>query len=76
MSTKNEWRAPIVRQLALEAGSIEYREYGAVDSAPILFVHGVLSNYQLWEHVAEHLSFGYRCIVPAWPLGAHSVSMK
>jgi pimeloyl-ACP methyl ester carboxylesterase len=63
-------------QLALKQATIEYQEYGPQDSAlpPVVFVHGVLVNGELWREVAERLGrLGYRCIVPTLPLGSHTI---
>jgi len=66
-------------QLALKKATIEYQEYGPQDSAhpPVVFVHGVLVDGQLWREVAEKLGrLGYRCIVPTLPLGSHSIPVN
>ncbi|ORV18515.1 alpha/beta fold hydrolase [Mycobacterium celatum] len=63
-------------QLELEQATIEYQELGPQDSphAPVLFVHGILVDGRLWREVAEGLSRrGFRCIVPTWPLGSHTI---
>jgi pimeloyl-ACP methyl ester carboxylesterase len=61
-------------ELALRQATIEYQEFGPQDSAhpPVVFVHGILVDGQLWHHAAEGLARrGFRCIVPTWPLGSH-----
>ena len=66
-------------QLALKQATIEYQEYGPQDSAhpPVVFVHGVLVDGQLWREVAEKLGrLGYRCIVPTLPLGSHTIPVN
>jgi len=63
-------------QLTLQRATIEYRELGPADSShpPILFVHGILVDHKLWLKVAEELARnGFRCILPDWPLGSHTV---
>src|SRR5882757_2266364 len=63
-------------QAKLQRATIEYRELGPADSAhpPILFVHGILVDHKLWLKVAEELAHnGFRCILPDWPLGSHTV---
>lgn len=52
------------------AGTIEYRESGS--GPPVVFVHGVGVNGDLWRGVAPRLAGEYRCIVPDLPFGAHS----
>jgi pimeloyl-ACP methyl ester carboxylesterase len=66
-------------ELALQQATIEYQEFGPQDSphAPILFVHGILVDGRLWREVAEGLARrGFRCIVPTWPLGSHTIPVK
>ncbi|MDH4201187.1 MAG: alpha/beta hydrolase, partial [Spirochaetia bacterium] len=58
--------------VSLEAGTIEYYTYGSPKSQPILFIHGVLVNHKLWELICPKLAENYYCIVPTWPLGAHT----
>lgn len=59
----------------LPQGDVHYREFGPADGPAVLFVHGVLANGLLWYDVAERLE-NVRCIVPDWPLGAHSVPLN
>ncbi|MBV9722236.1 MAG: alpha/beta fold hydrolase [Mycobacterium sp.] len=66
-------------ELTLRRATIEYQEFGPRDSAhpPVLFVHGILVDGQLWHRVAEGLGRrGFRCIVPTWPLGSHRSPVK
>jgi pimeloyl-ACP methyl ester carboxylesterase len=49
---------------------IEYTDTGA--GPTIMFVHGVYVTGALWADVVNELGPGFRCIVPTWPLGAHS----
>ncbi|MEB3981502.1 alpha/beta hydrolase [Mycobacterium sp. 663a-19] len=63
-------------QLALRQATIEYQEFGPKDSPhpPVLFVHGILVDGRLWREVADGLARrGFRCIVPNWPLGSHTI---
>jgi pimeloyl-ACP methyl ester carboxylesterase len=55
-------------------GPIAYREFGAGE--PIVFVHGLLVDGQLWDGVAERLADRHRCIVPDWPMGSHRAAMN
>ena len=65
------WDAPESATLASGA-TIRYRELG--EGPPVLFVHGVLVNGILWRDVAPRVAAGgFRCIVPDWPFGSHSV---
>jgi pimeloyl-ACP methyl ester carboxylesterase len=58
----------------LAAGTIRYRERGT--GHPVVFVHGLLVNADLWRAVVPALGDGYRCVAPDWPLGSHSVPLK
>ena len=63
------------REVRLAQGTIRYREIGSGE--PIVFVHGLLTNGQLWRNVAPALAnAGYRCILPDWPLGGHTLPMN
>jgi pimeloyl-ACP methyl ester carboxylesterase len=63
-----------VHEVNLPCGTIRYRQRG--DGPPVLFVHGLLVNGDLWRNVAPELAIsGLRCIAPDWPLGSHEVPM-
>jgi pimeloyl-ACP methyl ester carboxylesterase len=62
-----------VKEVALPAGTLRYRERGAGE--PIVFVHGALVNGDLWRNVAPALAHRFRCITPDWPLGSHELAM-
>ena len=62
-----------VKELKLPQGTIRYRERGSGE--PIVFVHGLLVNGDLWRKVVPPLSKDYRCITPDWPLGSHETPM-
>ncbi len=61
------------REAHLPQGTIRYREAGS--GPPIVFVHGLLVNGELWRRVVPLLSGEFRCIVPDLPLGGHSPAM-
>lgn len=64
-----------VRTVELAQGTIHYREIG--DGPPVVFVHGLLVNGELWRNVAPVVAdAGYRCLVPDWPLGSHPEPMR
>jgi pimeloyl-ACP methyl ester carboxylesterase len=58
------------REVQLPQGTVTYRERGAGE--PIVFVHGLLVNGDLWRKVVPELSKDYRCIAPDLPLGSHT----
>ena len=63
-------------QVTLPQATIDYRELGPQDSPhpPVLFVHGALVDARLWSDVAAGLAEqGFRCILPTWPLGSHTL---
>jgi pimeloyl-ACP methyl ester carboxylesterase len=61
-------------EVELPQGTIRYRERGT--GAPVVFVHGVLVNGDLWRKVVPRVAdAGYRCITPDLPLGAHEVPL-
>ncbi|WP_326546561.1 alpha/beta hydrolase [Mycolicibacterium sp. ND9-15] len=66
-------------QVALKHATIDYRVLGPEDSPhpPVVFVHGILVDSHLWDPVAEGLAHrGYRCYLPTWPLGSHTVPVN
>jgi pimeloyl-ACP methyl ester carboxylesterase len=62
------------RQITLASGTISYRERGS--GAPIVFVHGLLTNGDVWRGVVPPLANRWRCISPDWPLGSHGLPMN
>jgi pimeloyl-ACP methyl ester carboxylesterase len=66
-------------QIALEQATIDYRVLGPEDSShpPVVFVHGILVDNRLWDRVAEGLArLGFRCYLPNWPLGSHTIPVN
>jgi pimeloyl-ACP methyl ester carboxylesterase len=62
------------REVVLPQGVIRYRERG--QGRPIVFIHGFVTNGDLWRKVVPALCERHRCITPDWPLGSHSIAMK
>lgn len=61
-------------EIELTAGRLRYQDVGS--GPPVVFVHGLLVNGDLWRKVVPAVAgAGYRCLVPDWPLGSHSVAM-
>ncbi len=58
----------------LSPGTIHYRDLGAGE--PLVFVHGLLVDGQLWQGVAERLAPAHRCLVADWPMGSHRTAMN
>jgi pimeloyl-ACP methyl ester carboxylesterase len=62
-------------RVALEQGEVRYFERGS--GRPVVFVHGVLTNANLWRAVVPEVAdAGFRCLAPDWPLGAHDIPMR
>ena len=71
--TRAELLGPF-KQVHLAQGTIRYRELGS--GQPVVFVHGLLVNGDLWRKVVPSLSRHCRCIVPDLPLGSHEIALK
>jgi pimeloyl-ACP methyl ester carboxylesterase len=73
LSERAAWRAPILgeaKQVDLPSGRrLSYHDVGA--GPPIVFVHGLLVNANLWRKVVEWLAPDFRCVVLDLPLGSH-----
>ena len=70
------WRDPAlgtVRELDLPGGRLRAFEAGA--GPPIVFVHGLLVNANLWRKVVARLSPDFRCVALDLPLGSHTLPM-
>ena len=62
------------RDVRLRQGAIRYLDRGRGE--PIIFVHGFMTNADLWRKVVPGLAGDYRCITPDWPFGSHSFPMN
>lgn len=60
---------PFKRHVAPVKGGIEYIDEGK--GAPILFLHGALSNSNTWRKIIPAINKEYRCIALDLPLGGH-----
>jgi pimeloyl-ACP methyl ester carboxylesterase len=63
-----------MNEIQLPQGTIRYREQGTGE--PIVLVHGVLTNGELWREVSPRLAADFRVIAPDWPLGSHAVPLR
>lgn len=62
----------------LPQGRLNVRVAGPEDSTrpPVVFVHPILTNGELWRPVAERLAAqGIRSYAPDWPLGSHTLPL-
>jgi len=62
-----------MNEVQLPQGTIRYREQGTGE--PIVLVHGLLTNGELWREVIPRLAADFRVIAPDWPLGSHRVPL-
>jgi pimeloyl-ACP methyl ester carboxylesterase len=73
---RTRWRAPALgeaRVLDLPGGRLAYHDVGS--GPPIVFVHGLLVNANLWRKVVERLAPDFRCIALDMPLGSHTLPL-
>ncbi len=62
--------------VTLSTGTIHYEESGPAGGRPVVFVHGYAMGSSLWGPLRERLSgWGFKCLSPTWPLGAHPEPM-
>ena len=62
-----------MKEIRLPQGPIRYRETGAGE--PVVLVHGLLANGELWREVAPLLAKDFRVIAPDWPLGSQQLPL-
>ena len=61
-------------EIQLSQGVVRYREQGT--GTPIVLIHGLLVNGNVWDRLVPLLAAHGRCIVPDLPLGSHSLPMN
>jgi pimeloyl-ACP methyl ester carboxylesterase len=61
-------------EIQLSQGVVRYREQGT--GTPIVLIHGLLVNGNIWDRLVPLLAAQGRCIVPDLPLGSHSLPMN
>lgn len=63
-----------IHELDVPGGRIRYHDTGS--GAPVVFIHGLLVNSDLWRKVVPGIAAaGHRCLAPDLPLGSHSLPM-
>jgi len=70
------WRDPALgepRTLDLPGGPL--RAFDTGTGPPIVFVHGLLVNANLWRKVVARLAPEFRCVVLDMPLGSHALAL-
>lgn len=78
-TTSSRWRAPELgpkREIQLPQGYVHYYERGRPDASAVVFIHGWLTNANIWRKVITLLSDDYRCIAPDFPFGSHLQPMN
>lgn len=74
LSPRATWRSPdlgTARAVAAGGGELAVFESGTVEGPPIVFVHGLLVNANLWRRVVPLLSDDHRCLTVDLPFGSH-----
>jgi len=61
------------REVLVRQGAIRYCERG--EGEPIVFLHPMVVNGDLWRKVVPLLAGEFRCITPDLPLGGHDIPM-
>jgi pimeloyl-ACP methyl ester carboxylesterase len=61
-------------EITLPQGTIHYRDTG--EGPPVVFLHGLLVDGEVWRKVTPLLQGAARTIVPDLPLGSHRLAMK
>src|SRR4051794_20728572 len=75
-SARVNWRAAELGEAAevqVRGGRLHYYEAGS--GPPLVFVHGLLVNANLWRKVVPQLARDFRCITLEMPLGSHAIPM-
>ncbi len=65
-----------MKSVDVTAGTIEYREEGDPDGAPVVLLHGLLMNDTQWNLALPHLPAGFRYLLPVLPIGGHRIPMR
>src|SRR4051795_7761245 len=61
-------------EITLPQGTIHYRDAG--EGPPVVFLHGLLVDGEVWRKVTPRLQGAARSIVPDLPLGSHRLAMN
>ena len=75
-SERATWRADSLgpaNEVEVPGGRLRYHETG--NGPPIVFVHGVLVNANLWRKVVPQLARDFRCVTLDMPFGSHIEAM-
>jgi pimeloyl-ACP methyl ester carboxylesterase len=61
-------------EITLPQGTIHYRDTG--EGPPVVFLHGLLVDGEVWRKVTPLLQGAARSIVPDLPLGSHRIALN
>lgn len=61
-------------EVELPQGTLTYSERG--EGPPVVFIHGLLVNANIWRKVVPEVAGGARCLCPELPLGAHPAGLS
>jgi pimeloyl-ACP methyl ester carboxylesterase len=61
-------------EIKLPQGTIHYRDAG--EGPPVVFLHGLLVDGEVWRKVTPLVEGAARTIVPDLPLGSHRIAMN
>jgi len=65
-----------MKSVDVAAGTLEYREEGDPHGSPVVLLHGLLMNENVWDQVLPLLPAGFRYLRPVLPLGGHRRPMR
>jgi pimeloyl-ACP methyl ester carboxylesterase len=65
-----------MKSVDVTAGTIEYREEGDPNGAPVVLLHGLLMNDAQWNLAQPLLPPGFRYLLPILPIGGHRIPMR
>jgi pimeloyl-ACP methyl ester carboxylesterase len=65
-----------MKSVDVAAGTLQYCEEGDPDGTPVVLLHGLLMNENVWDLVLPLLPTGFRYLRPVLPLGGHRVPMR
>ena len=65
-----------MKSVVVTAGTIEYREQGDPNGAPVVLLHGLLMNDAQWNRALPLLPQGFRYLLPVLPMGGHRIPMR
>jgi pimeloyl-ACP methyl ester carboxylesterase len=65
-----------MKSVDVTAGTIEYREEGDPNGAPVVLLHGLLMNDAQWNLALPLLPPGFRYLLPILPIGGHRIPMR